>query len=119
MKHERQGHCTKFIASVLDSSPNAINSRFQRMTLTPTCEEAERAAGWLVRHLAVGRQVQVAAAVIDHQLDTEMRVGALATVPGTSPLRGRVCTAVVGNALSIWEFDGVRSFVRQKASFAV
>ena len=31
LKHERQGHGTKVIATALDSSPNAINSRFQRM----------------------------------------------------------------------------------------
>lgn len=31
LKHERQGHGTKAIATVLDATPNAINSRFQRM----------------------------------------------------------------------------------------
>lgn len=72
-----------------------------RMTLTSTGEDAARAASWLARHLAVGRQVQNAAAEIDHQLDTEMRVGALVTVPGTRPLRRRVCAAVVGNEFSI------------------
>ena len=31
LMHERLGHSTKFIAAKLDMSPNAINSRFQRM----------------------------------------------------------------------------------------
>lgn len=31
LMHERLGHTTKFIAAKLDMSPNAINSRFQRM----------------------------------------------------------------------------------------
>jgi DNA-binding CsgD family transcriptional regulator len=31
LMHERLGHSTKFIAARLDMSPNAINSRFQRM----------------------------------------------------------------------------------------
>jgi DNA-binding CsgD family transcriptional regulator len=31
LRHERQGHGTKTISAVLDISPNAINSRFQRM----------------------------------------------------------------------------------------
>ena len=31
LMHERLGHSTKFIAAQLDLSPNAINSRFQRM----------------------------------------------------------------------------------------
>lgn len=31
LMHERLGHSTKFIAAKLDISPNAINSRFQRM----------------------------------------------------------------------------------------
>ena len=31
LMHERLGHSTKFIAANLDISPNAINSRFQRM----------------------------------------------------------------------------------------
>ena len=31
LMHERLGHSTKFIATKLDMSPNAINSRFQRM----------------------------------------------------------------------------------------
>ena len=89
-----------------------------RMTLTPTGEEAARAAGWLARHLAVGRQVEDAS-VAPSRVDAEMRVGALATVPGTSPPRRRVCTSVVGDEFSIWEFDGVRSFVRQKVPLAV
>jgi len=31
LAHERLGHSTKYIATALDMSPNAINSRFQRM----------------------------------------------------------------------------------------
>lgn len=31
LAHERRGLCTKRIASTLDTSPNAVNSRFQRM----------------------------------------------------------------------------------------
>lgn len=31
LAYERQGHGTKVIATALDSSPNAVNSRFQRM----------------------------------------------------------------------------------------
>lgn len=31
LAHERLGHSTKLIAAVLDMSPNAINSRFQRL----------------------------------------------------------------------------------------
>lgn len=90
-----------------------------RMTVPQTTgEEAARAAGWLARHVAVGRHVQNAAAETS-PLHAEMRVGALATVPGTGPPCRRVCTAVVGNEFSIWEFDGVRSFVLQKASLAV
>lgn len=105
-------------AAASDPDELAELERSIRMTVPQTGEEAARAAGWLARHLAVGRHVQNAAAQTS-QLHAEMRVGALATVPGTSPPCRRVCTAVVGNEFSIWEFDGVRSFVLQKASLAV
>ena len=71
-------------------------------------------AGWLVRNLAVGKQVQ-STSVSTSLADAEMRVGSLATVPGTSPPRRRVVTAVDGKQFSVWEFDGVRSFVRQRS----
>ena len=84
-----------------------------RMTVTPTGEEAARAAKWLVRHLAVGKQVQ-STSVSTSLADADVRVGSLATVPGTDPPRRRVVTAVDRNQFSIWEFDEVRSFVRRK-----
>ena len=69
----------------------------------------------LVRHLAVGKQVQ-STSVSTSLADADVRVGSLATVPGTNPPRRRVVTAVDRNQFSIWEFDGVRSFVRRKVA---
>ena len=100
--------------AVTDPDELAELERSIRMTVTPTGEEAARAAKWLIRHLAVGKQVQDAS-VSKSLADAEMRVGSLATVPGTSPPRRRVVTAVDGKQFSVWEFDGVRSFVRQRS----
>jgi hypothetical protein len=102
-------------SAAADPDEVAELERSIRMTVTPTGEEAARAATWLVRHLAIGKQLQ------DASLSTslavaEMRVGELATVPGTSPPLRRVVTGVVGDQFSIWDFDGVRSFVRRSTT---
>lgn len=79
----------------------------------PTAEEGAKAEAWLERHLAAGRWIANAdPAEFTHR--TELRVGALAAVPGTKPLRLRVVEALTSTELCIWEFDERRDFIHQR-----
>ena len=103
-----------FPSTATDPDELAELERSIRMTVMPTGEEAAKAAAWLARHLDVGIYVLKYAENAANS-DVLLRVGQLASVPGANPLRRRVITSVVDNEFSVWEFDGTRSFVRQRS----
>ena len=102
-----------FPSTATDSDELAELERSIRMTVMPTGEEAAKAAAWVARHLEVGLQVLESAENAANS-DVPLRVGELVSVSGANPRRRRVITSVIGNEFSVWEFDGLRSFVRQR-----
>jgi len=99
----------------LDQDEVSELERSMQMTAVQTAEEGARASAWLTRHLGVGHKIAAACHLADS--DAGLRVGALAAVPGTTPPRLRVIAALSGSEVSIWEFDGERSFDRRLAAF--
>ena len=97
---------------ISDPDELAELERSIRMTVTPTGEEAARAAAWLSRHLVVAKKVLP---ISENSTGREItfEVGHLALVPGSRPPINRVISSIIGNQFSVWEFDGVRSFVRK------
>jgi hypothetical protein len=103
-----------FPSTATDSDELAELERSIRMTVMPTGEEAAKAAAWVTRHLKVGIHVLESAENAANS-DVPLRVGELVSVPGANPRRRRVITSVIGNEFSIWEFDGLRSFMRKRS----
>ncbi|MBL0419733.1 hypothetical protein JI739_05155 [Ramlibacter sp. AW1] len=100
-----------------DGEEVAELERSVAMTATPTGEEGARATTWITRHLGVGLQI-ANAGQISVGKHAELRVGALAVVPGSRPPRLRVVAALTGSEVSLYEFDGQRVFDRRVASFS-
>jgi hypothetical protein len=78
------------------------------MTAMPTGEEGARLNRWLDRHLGVGRQLSTATSSA-----LGIRLGALAPVPKSNPLRLRVVCGLNTYEISFWEFDDARTFDRR------
>lgn len=90
--------------------------RSMRLTGAQTAEEGARATAWLTRHLGAGRQIVSASQATDRDAAC-LRVGALAAVPGSNPRRLCVVAALSSSEVSLWEFDGQRTFDRRLATF--
>lgn len=90
--------------------------RSMQLTSAQTAEEGARATAWLTRHLGTGRQIAEASQGADRD-SSNFRVGGLAAVPGANPRRLRVVTAMSFSEVSLWEFDGQRTFDRRRAAF--
>ena len=99
-----------------DQDEVAELERSMQMTAVQTAEEGARASAWLTRHLGVGQKI-AAARHLEGSDAAGLRVGTLAAVPGITPPRLRVIVAMSGSEVSIWEFDGERSFDRRLAAF--
>ena len=85
-----------------------------KMTSVPAGEEGARAASWLAKHLDAGRQL----VDMDRaRLRQDPHVGALTAVPGTAEPRLRVVSALSKSEVSLWEFDGERTFERRRGAF--
>jgi hypothetical protein len=81
-----------------------------RMTLIATGTEGARADSWLRRHLAGGKAV-IAKTPDELRIRPGLHRGQLAMVPKSTPNLLRVVSAITGEAVTLWDFDGSRSFV--------
>jgi len=100
-----------------DQDEVAELERSLQLTGIQTAEEGARASAWLTRHLAAGRQVTSASQGAGQHVSS-LRVGALAAVPGSNPRRLCVVAALSSSEVSLWEFDGQRTFDRRLATFS-
>ena len=99
-----------------DQDEVAELERSMQLTGVQTAEEGARASAWLTRHLAAGRQVVSSSQASDRDA-ASLRVGALVAVPGSNPRRLCVVAALSSSEVSLWEFDGQRTFDRRLATF--
>ena len=99
-------------ATAADAEATAELERSIRMTLVPTGTEGARATNWMQRHLAAGLTVS-AMSPEELRIKPGLARGALARVPKSSPVRLRVVSAIAGPEVSLWDFDGPRTFVVQ------
>jgi len=101
---------------VLDQDEVTELERSMQLTAAQTAEEGARATAWLTRHLGAGRHIGSTGHAAGRDA-ASLRVGALAPVPGANPPRVRVVAALSSSEVSLWEFDGHRTFDRRLAAF--
>lgn len=82
------------------------------MTLVPTGTEGARATNWMRRHLTVGLTVR-GMSPETLRIQPGLARGMLAMVPKSAPARLRVVSAVAGPEVTLWDFDGTRTFLTQ------
>jgi hypothetical protein len=99
-------------AAAADPQETAELERSIRMTVVPTGTEGARAANWMRRHLAVGLAVRDMSAEA-LRIKPGLARGMLAMVPKSAPTRLRVVSAVAGAEVTLWDFDGPRTFLLQ------
>lgn len=97
-------------AVAADLDETAELERSVRMTVVPTVTEGARATMWMRRLLAVGLAVREMSPEA-LQLKPGLARGELAMVPKSSPACLRVVCAVSGREVTLWEFDGPRTFL--------
>lgn len=86
--------------------------RSVRMTLIPTGTEGARATSWMRRHLAAGLNVR-AMSPETLRIRPGLARGTLAMVPKSAPPHLRVVSAVSEPYVTLWDFDGTRTFLAQ------
>jgi len=99
-------------AAASDPEEAAELERSVRMTLVPTGTEGARATNWMRRHLAVGLNVRGMSPEM-LRIKPGLARGMLAMVPKSAPARLRVVSAVAGPEVTLWDFDGTRTFLAQ------
>jgi len=93
-----------------DPEEAAELERSVRMTVVPAGTEGARATNWMRRHLAVGLAVKdISPEAL--RIKPGLARGALVMVPRSAPTRLRVVSAVAGAEVTLWEFDGPRTFL--------
>lgn len=93
-----------------DPEQAAELERSVRMTVVPTGTEGARATNWMRRHLAVGLTVRDMSPEA-LSIKPGLARGMLAMVPKSAPARLRVVSAVAGCEVTLWDFDGPRTFL--------
>jgi len=99
-------------AAASDPEEAAELARSVRMTVVPTGTEGARATNWMQRHLAVGSAVKDMSREA-LKIKPGLARGVLAMVPKSAPARLRVVSSVAGQLVTLWEFDGPRTFLAQ------
>lgn len=97
-------------AAASDPEEAAELERSVRMTVIPTGTEGARATNWMRHHLAAGLAVK-GMSLEALRLKPGLTRGMLAMVPKSLPARLRVVSAVAGPEVTLWEFDGSRTFL--------
>jgi hypothetical protein len=97
-------------AAASDPEEAAELERSVRMTVVPTGTEGARATNWLRHHLAVGLAVKDMSPEA-LKIKPGVARGVLAMVPKSDPARLRVVSSVAGPEVTLWEFDGLRTFL--------
>lgn len=97
-------------AAASDLEEAAELERSVRMTVVPTGTEGARATNWIRHHLAVGLAVKDMSPEA-LKIKPGVARGVLAMVPKSDPARLRVVSSVAGPEVTLWEFDGTRTFL--------
>lgn len=97
-------------AAASDPEEAAELERSVRMTVVPTGTEGARATNWIRHHLAVGLAVRDMSPEA-LKIKPGVARGVLAMVPKSDPARLRVVSSVAGPEVTLWEFDGPRTYL--------
>lgn len=95
-----------------DQEETAELERSIRMTVVPTATEGARATKWMQRHLAAGLAVRGMSPEA-LKIKPGLTRGMLAMIPKSVPARLRVVCSVAEPEVTLWDFDGPRTFVLQ------
>ncbi|MGY0197948.1 hypothetical protein [Leptothrix sp. BB-3] len=95
-----------------DSEEAAELARSIRMTVVPTGTEGARATNWLRHHMAIGFALNGMGPEA-LKIRSGLSRGVLVMVPKSAPARLRVVSSIAGPLVTLWDFDGPRTYLSQ------